>query len=178
MRPLIRALACLVPLAIATPAVAGPLDAQNPDREAGAQFADGRHGADGTPHTAATAAQVGTAARTARGTITTHVLDTTRGLPAAGVPITLEYQKSGGWVTLGAGKTNQDGRIPNLLDPSHTPAPGRYRLTFDTLAYFRAIGTEGFYPVVTVVFDLTAPGQHYHIPLLLSPFGYATYRGS
>ena len=113
-----------------------------------------------------------------RSPITTHVLDTTLGKPASGVPITLEYQEPGGWAQLGAGTTDDDGRIANLLDPSFTLAPGRYRMTFDTLAYFRAIGTEGFYPVVTVVFDLAGPGQHYHIPLLLSPFGYSTYRGS
>lgn len=113
-----------------------------------------------------------------RSPITTHVLDTTRGLPASGLPITLEYQEPPGFVELARGVTDDDGRITNLLAPDHQLAPGRYRMTFDTLAYFRAIGTEGFYPVVQVVFDLKGPGHHHHIPLLLSPYGYSTYRGS
>jgi 5-hydroxyisourate hydrolase len=113
-----------------------------------------------------------------RSPITTHVLDTTLGKPAAGVPITLEYQEPPGFAELGRGVTDADGRIANLLHPEHQLSPGRYRMTFDTQAYFRSIGTESFYPVVQVVFDLAAPGQHYHIPLLLSPFGYSTYRGS
>ena len=113
-----------------------------------------------------------------RSPITTHVLDTTLGKPAAGVPIALSYQEPGGWAELAHGATDDDGRIANLLPVDHQLAPGRYRMRFDTHAYFRAIGTEGFYPVVEVVFDLSAPGQHYHIPLLLSPYGYSTYRGS
>jgi 5-hydroxyisourate hydrolase len=113
-----------------------------------------------------------------RSPITTHILDSTLGKPAKGVPITLAYQNPNGWNDLASGVTDDDGRIGNLLPVDHQLAPGRYRMTFDTHSYFRATGTEGFYPVVDVVFDLAAPGQHYHIPLLLNPFGYSTYRGS
>lgn len=111
--------------------------------------------------------------------ITTHVLDTARGRPAAGVPIRLERRREdgGGFVALGQGATDQDGRLRTLLPPG-APPPGCYRLTFDTDSYFRSQGIAAFYPEVSVVF-LVAPGEaHYHVPLLLSPYGYSTYRGS
>jgi 5-hydroxyisourate hydrolase len=111
-------------------------------------------------------------------TLSTHVLDTHRGRPAAGVPIVLEAQDTGGWRELARGVTNDDGRVRDFLPPGTTLAPGTYRMTFDTGAYFRAQATRGFYPYVSVVFELSAPGEHYHVPLLLSPFGYSTYRGS
>jgi 5-hydroxyisourate hydrolase len=111
--------------------------------------------------------------------ITTHVLDTARGRPAAGVPIVLERQAGDGqWLTLAKGITNADGRIGDLLAAGEPLASGVYRMTFETDAYFHAIGVEGFYPYVSVVFVLREPAQHYHIPLLLSPYGYSTYRGS
>ena len=114
--------------------------------------------------------------------ITTHVLDTARGRPAAGVPITLAVQqRSATEVTyrlLGQGQTDGDGRLRTLLPADTALQPGVYRLTFDTAAYFQALGTPGFYPEVAVTFQLTAPGEHYHVPLLLSPFGFSTYRGS
>jgi 5-hydroxyisourate hydrolase len=113
-----------------------------------------------------------------RSPITTHILDTTLGKPAPGVPTTLAYMEPSGWADLASGKTDDDGRIATLLSPEYKLAPGSYRMTFDTKAYFDSLGTKGFYPKVEIHFDLDSPGQHYHIPLLLSPFGYSTYRGS
>lgn len=110
--------------------------------------------------------------------LTTHVLDTALGRPAAGVAVVLEMQHDGGWTELARGTTNADGRIPNLLPDGTRLQTGTYRLTFETGAYHRAQGVRGFYPQVQVVADLDAAGGHYHIPLLLSPFGYSTYRGS
>jgi 5-hydroxyisourate hydrolase len=111
--------------------------------------------------------------------ITTHVLDTSRGRPAAGVPVTLEVQSAdGAWKSLGRGATDADGRLRDLLPAVAPLARGTYRLTFDTEAYFRAQSAESFYPRVEVVFTVRDPAQHYHVPLLLSPFGYSTYRGS
>jgi 5-hydroxyisourate hydrolase len=108
--------------------------------------------------------------------ITTHVLDTSRGRPAAGVPVTLERATHSGWQPAGRGTTDADGRASDLL-PAR-PDAGRYRLTFDTGAYFHAAGETGFYPEVTVTFEVEGGADHYHVPLLLSPFGYSTYRGS
>ena len=110
--------------------------------------------------------------------ITTHVLDTARGCPAAGVPITLELQSDDGWIAIGQGATDGDGRLKTLLADGKRPAAGIYRISFDTDAYFRACGIAGFYPSAQIAFRLSDPDQHYHVPLLLSPFGYSTYRGS
>jgi 5-hydroxyisourate hydrolase len=112
-------------------------------------------------------------------TISTHVLDTTLGRPAVGLAVTLEGQDAGGvWRRIGGGATNRDGRIPELI-PGGVPAvPGTYRLTFETGEYFRSARSAGFYPCVQVVFELREPAPHLHIPLLLSPYGYTTYRGS
>lgn len=111
--------------------------------------------------------------------ITTHVLDTARGRPAASVPITLEVRgDDGAWSLVGRGATDDDGRLRTLV-PANTPLQARvYRITFDTDAYFRALGTAGFFPEVSIVFDVRDTAAHYHVPLLLSPFGYSTYRGS
>jgi 5-hydroxyisourate hydrolase len=108
--------------------------------------------------------------------ITTHVLDTSRGYPAAGVPVVLERAVDSSWQAVGGGITDADGRVSDLL--SFAPEAGRYRLTFDTGAYFGSIGVGGFYPEVSVTFLVAPGGEHYHVPLLLSPFGYSTYRGS
>ena len=113
--------------------------------------------------------------------ITTHVLDTARGRPAAGVPVLLELlleQRAGSeeWAERGRGTTDAGGRIKDLV--TGPVVPGVYRLTFDTSAYFRAQKVEGFYPSVAIVFEVRDPAQHHHVPLLLSPFGYSTYRGS
>jgi 5-hydroxyisourate hydrolase len=105
--------------------------------------------------------------------ITTHVLDTARGRPAAGVAVALER----GGTVLARGATDPDGRLRDLL-PDGPLEPGRYRLVFDTEGYFAAEGTEAFYPEVSVVFRVREGGEHFHVPLLLSPFGYSTYRGS
>jgi hydroxyisourate hydrolase len=110
--------------------------------------------------------------------ISTHVLDTSLGKPAQGVAVTLELQASGEWTPRGQGVTDADGRAANLEPPGWGAAAGRYRLTFDTAAYFAARGMAAFFPAVQIVFDVTDPSQKYHVPLLLSPFGYSTYRGS
>jgi 5-hydroxyisourate hydrolase len=111
--------------------------------------------------------------------ITTHVLDTARGRPAAGITVVLDREAGDGqWHTLGAGETDGDGRLRTLLDHSVPLAPGVYRLVFETDRYFAALGAAAFYPRVVVVFR-AAPGEaHYHVPLLLNPFGYTTYRGT
>lgn len=110
--------------------------------------------------------------------ITTHVLDTRLGQPAAGVSVLLEkLDATGGWQTIASGVTNADGRIAELLAPDGL-ATGRHRMTFDTGPYFDNEQVEYFYPSVAVEFEITAVDQHYHVPLLLSPFGYSTYRGS
>jgi 5-hydroxyisourate hydrolase len=110
--------------------------------------------------------------------ITTHVLDTSRGRPAEGVPATLEVEAAGGWKLLGKGTTNSDGRITDLTSPETELTAGVYRLIFDTARYFAGQQLDAFYPQVTIVFRIEDPSQHYHVPLLLSPFGYSTYRGS
>ncbi|HEX8672999.1 MAG TPA: hydroxyisourate hydrolase [Longimicrobium sp.] len=110
--------------------------------------------------------------------ITTHVLDTARGRPASGVAIVLERVANDAATTLGRGETDADGRLRTLL-PSGAPlAAGTYRLVFDTGAYFAAQGSDAFYPEVAIVFQVKNGGEHFHVPLLLSPFGYSTYRGS
>jgi 5-hydroxyisourate hydrolase len=109
--------------------------------------------------------------------ITTHVLDTARGKPAADVPIVLERFDEDHWWILGRGSTDADGRLRGLLPEGAPLVAGRYRLTFDTSAYFRARGEAVFYPEVTIVFTV-AVDEHYHVPLLLGPFSYSTYRGS
>ena len=111
--------------------------------------------------------------------ITTHVLDTTRGMPAQQVPISL-YQllPDNSWTLLANDKTNEDGRIAGLLDPAIKLAAGIYRMHFDTKHYFALNGDNGFYPYVDIVFELDDSGSHYHIPLLLTAYGYSTYRGS
>ena len=109
--------------------------------------------------------------------ITTHVLDLALGRPAAGVPIILERATSEGWDVIGAGLTDGDGRLRTLIPAGAPVVYGRYRIRFDTAAYFAATAQVGFYPYVEVVFELGEPG-HAHVPLLVSPFGYSTYRGS
>ena len=111
-------------------------------------------------------------------TITTHVLDTARGLPAAGVPVVLERVRGSETAeALGRGVTDADGRLRTLLGERALEA-GTYRLRFDTATYFESLGEEGFYPEVSVLFEVRDPAKHHHVPLLLSPYGYSTYRGS
>ncbi|QMW05632.1 hydroxyisourate hydrolase [Spirosoma foliorum] len=108
--------------------------------------------------------------------ITTHILDTTRGKPAEAVSIVLYHQQRE-WIEIARGMTNTDGRIGDLL-PKETILPtGTYKLRFETGAYFEQLGVASFYPFVEITFAITT-GEHYHVPLLLNPFGYSTYRGS
>ncbi len=111
--------------------------------------------------------------------ITTHVLDTSRGAPAAGVPVVLERRAGvGEWYAVGRGETDADGRQRSLMVEGAAVVPGLYRLIYDTRRYFNAQGVRGFYPQVVVIFETTADDTRYHVPLLLSPYGYSTYRGS
>ena len=110
--------------------------------------------------------------------LTTHVLDTSLGRPAAGVGVTLERREAGVFIELGRGRTDADGRCRELLPPGVSLQPSVYRLSFDSGAYFGERGVPAFYPQVSVVFEVREPAQHHHVPLLLSPFGYSTYRGS
>lgn len=109
--------------------------------------------------------------------ITTHILDTTKGKPAAGVTITLFEKVGMEWVDIAAGITNHDGRITNLLKENAVLTYGIYKLKFETKEYFKVLGVEAFYPCVEIIFEIRSK-EHYHIPLLLNPFGYSTYRGS
>ena len=109
--------------------------------------------------------------------ITTHILDTSRGCPAQGVPISLELKRDGQFAPLAEGVTNTDGRVIDFVDPEMV-VEGTYRIRFDCDAYFQQHGIESFYPYVEVVFRINNPSQHFHVPLLLNPFGYSTYRGS
>lgn len=111
--------------------------------------------------------------------ITTHVLDTAQGKPAQGVAIVLEHKDTQkGWTEVGKGATNSDGRCADLVPADWSNKPGMYRITFETSKYFASINTSGFYPYVKIVFEIVNADEHYHIPLLLSPYGYSTYRGS
>lgn len=109
--------------------------------------------------------------------VTTHVLDTSIGTPGKGICIRLKEKVENGFITLAVGYTNDDGRIANLLAAGIRLTPGHYQMCFDTASYFDSLKTTGFYPKVDIdfeVFDET----HYHVPLLINPFGYSTYRGS
>lgn len=100
--------------------------------------------------------------------ITTHILDTSKGRPASGVTVRLEVERGGKWELVGRGETDADGRLRTLTEGKGIER-ATYRLTFET---------GGFFPQVTITFRVENPEEHYHVPLLLSPFGYATYRGS
>ncbi|MCC6644872.1 MAG: hydroxyisourate hydrolase [Polyangiaceae bacterium] len=109
--------------------------------------------------------------------ISTHVLDTASGLPAAGVGVSLSTREGEDFVEIGRGETDADGRHRTLLGARALTA-GVYRLTFQTGAYFAARGVEGFYPRAVIEFEIREPSRHHHVPLLLAPYGYSTYRGS
>ena len=110
--------------------------------------------------------------------ITTHVLDTARGRPASNVPVLLEIRSEQGWQEIGRAETDADGRARQLLPTGADLTVGVYRLTFGIETYFQAQEIEGFYPEASIVFHVRDAAQHYHVPLLLSPYGYSTYRGS
>ena len=108
--------------------------------------------------------------------ITTHVLDTALGRPAAGVPLLLSKSSGGGWTRVGSGVTDADGRCRSLLKAGKLKK-GAYRLTFGVAAYFKKTRQTGFYPSVSIDFTVR-DARHHHVPLLLSPWGYSTYRGT
>ncbi|MDB5191738.1 MAG: uraH [Segetibacter sp.] len=109
--------------------------------------------------------------------LTTHILDTSKGKPAAGVSIILYQQSLDEWTELASGITNADGRIPDFLPSERKMEHGIYKMRFETKSYFDKQSLQAFYPFVEVVFEITS-ADHYHVPLLLNPFGYSTYRGS
>lgn len=112
-------------------------------------------------------------------TLSTHILDTARGAPAPGVEVTLAVlSPDEQWQTLGAARTDNDGRIRAFPGVAAPLPPATYRLRFNTAAYHTAQGLQPFFPHVDVVFKLSTAQPHHHIPLLLSPFAYSTYRGS
>jgi 5-hydroxyisourate hydrolase len=119
--------------------------------------------------------------------ITSHILDTSRGKPAAGITISIFELKGSNdgdsniqaqWSLLAQGQTNSDGRVPALLEKERILPAGSYRVHFAVSDYFNALNEQAFYPYVDIVFDISGDGEHYHIPLLLTAFGYSTYRGS
>lgn len=110
--------------------------------------------------------------------ITSHILDTSLGQPAHGVQITLFQQNGDDWKKLGSASTNDDGRVSDFLGSSEVLTAGIYKLTFGLSEYYARLKTESFYPYAEIAFEIAGDGQHYHVPLLLNPFGYSTYRGS
>ena len=110
--------------------------------------------------------------------ITTHILDTARGLPAANVRVQLRRREGDTWTVLANGLTNADGRERTLLPDDAPLQPGEYQLAFEIGAYFAALGQPAFFPRVEITFVVDNSLPHYHVPLLLSPYGYSTYRGS
>ncbi|MDQ3336205.1 MAG: hydroxyisourate hydrolase [Myxococcota bacterium] len=109
--------------------------------------------------------------------ITTHVLDTAVGRPGRNIKINLERASDMGWLEIGQGHTDDDGRLRTLTRPGPVE-PGTYRIRFETGAYCEANSQSCFFPVVEIQFTVVDGDQHYHVPLLLSPYGYSTYRGS
>ena len=109
-------------------------------------------------------------------TLSTHVLDASSGRPATEVPLTLDRRVGDSWERVGSGVTDDDGRCRTMAPDGLEAAV--YRLVFDTGTYFSATGVSGFYPEISVVFEVNEPERHHHVPLLLSPFAYSTYRGS
>jgi 5-hydroxyisourate hydrolase len=110
--------------------------------------------------------------------ITTHVLDTALGKPASDIPVRLEFSEGESWKSVAQGQTNSDGRVPDLLPKNSKLHAGTYRITFDLQTYFATQKRKSFYPYASIVFQIEDASQHFHVPLLLSGFGYSTYRGS
>ena len=110
--------------------------------------------------------------------ISTHVLNTASGKPASGVAVVLQYQAGTNWEELGRGLTDLQGRATDLYQVKKPLQAGTYRLVYETGVYFKGHGTKTFFPQVEIIFEVEKTDEHYHVPLLLSPFGYSTYRGS
>jgi 5-hydroxyisourate hydrolase len=117
-----------------------------------------------------------------RSPITTHVLDLGTGRPGEGIRVLLKVKQGDGWRALGSGATDADGRVEALLSPATRIEPGTYSLTFSappsSPSKKSSSSLSPFFPEITITFEVTDPSAHYHVPLLLSPYGYSTYRGS
>ena len=112
-------------------------------------------------------------------TISTHILDTSRGRPATAVSVALEVLNAGeGWSRLAEAETDADGRVAQFGISESQIIPGTYRLIFGVAKYFESLQQKSFYSEVVVTFLIEGAAEHYHVPLLISPFGYSTYRGS
>lgn len=110
--------------------------------------------------------------------ISTHILDLALGRPASGVTVRLESEENGMWNELSRGETDADGRIRSALPPAATLRIGQYRFGYETGAYFRSLGSNCFHPYIQITFEVGDAAQNYHVPLLISPYSYSTYRGS
>lgn len=109
--------------------------------------------------------------------ISTHVVDTSAGRPGEGMPVTLERKTAGcGWETVCVVATDSEGRVRQLVAEG-AAEPGLYRIGFDTEAYFNGRGARAFFPFVLITFEVDDPSRHYHVPLLVSPYGYSTHCG-
>jgi 5-hydroxyisourate hydrolase len=109
--------------------------------------------------------------------VTTHILDTARGRPAGGITVMMSQLQGENWRQISLKTSDDNGRVSDLLPGDTVVEPGQYRIRFETKSYFDQAGTACFYPYVEVTFNIAGP-EHYHIPLLISPYGYTTYRGS
>lgn len=110
--------------------------------------------------------------------ITSHILDTSLGKPAEGVLVTLNQHTGADWHALGSASTDIDGRVADFIGDDRVLPAGTYKLTFNIFAYYQAMDVGSFYPQIDVMFEIGGDGRHYHVPLLLNPYGYSTYRGS
>lgn len=119
-----------------------------------------------------------TAVAAPEGTLSVHILNQQTGLPSQGVIVELDKQENNAWVHLADGKTDTDGRIKSLFPAGKEMSAGIYKVTFKTGHYFKAEGKDSFFPEIPVMFTVSKENQKLHIPLLLSQYGYATYRGS
>ena len=112
------------------------------------------------------------------GTLSVHILNQQTGLPSQGVQVELDKQQGSSWQQIASGKTDADGRIKTLYPRADNMEPGIYKVTFKTGEYFKINNMSTFFPVIPVIFNVTKQNQKLHIPLLLSQYGYSTYRGS
>ena len=117
-------------------------------------------------------------AYSANNPLSVHVLNTQDGLPSPDIQVTLEQMKDGGWIKLNSALTNKQGRVTALYPEGKKLDPGTYRVTFETGQWFKKRKIETFFPEIPIIFSIDGTLDHYHIPLLLSPYGYSTYRGN